>query len=147
RSPPLNKKRIVFVCHSTGGIVVRYMLESNYAEFSAKEVGLVLIASPSYGSHLADTFKWISRLYHHKLSAQLEWANWSIQDLDDRFKNLIARKLIPNLQGAEAYENHFIIHRKWLPSKRFVVEKLSAGRYFAAPSIIARYGSFFLCQT
>jgi hypothetical protein len=54
RPPPFEKKRLIFVCHSTGGIVVRYMLESNYAQFSSKEVGLLLIASPPYGSRLAD---------------------------------------------------------------------------------------------
>jgi Alpha/beta hydrolase family len=136
RRPPMEKRRIIFVCHSTGGIVVRYMLESNHGEFASKEVGLVLIASPSYGSRLADTFKWVSQLYDHKLSAQLAWGNWSIQDLDDRFKNLLARKLIPHLQGAEAYENVFIVRNRWLPSRRYVVEKLSAGRYFAAPRLL-----------
>ncbi|UFW51139.1 MULTISPECIES: DUF7019 family protein [Bradyrhizobium] len=136
RPAPIEKKRLIFVCHSTGGIVVRYMLESDYAQFASKEVGLALIASPSYGSSLADTFRWISRLYNHKLMAQLEWGNWSIEDLDDRFKNLLAKKLIPQLKGAEAYENLFIVRRKWLPSRRHVVEKQSAGRYFAAPRLL-----------
>jgi len=29
KSPPINKKNIVFVTHSTGGIVVRYLLEAS----------------------------------------------------------------------------------------------------------------------
>jgi len=53
----MSRNSIVFVCHSTGGIVVRYLLESNWAQFKDKRVGLVLIASPSYGSTQADKVK------------------------------------------------------------------------------------------
>ena len=45
---------IIFVCHSMGGIVTRYLLEANHHEFGEKNVGLVLIASPSYGAKLAN---------------------------------------------------------------------------------------------
>ena len=40
----------------------------------------------------------------------------------DSFKNLLARKLIPHLQGEEAYENVFIVRNRWPPSRRYVVE-------------------------
>ena len=40
--------------------VVRYLLESNYQSFAAKNVGVVLIASPSYGSRTADRLRWLA---------------------------------------------------------------------------------------
>jgi len=73
----------------------------------------------------------LARLYRQKLGQQLEWRNWGLEDLDRRFGILIAEHRIPHLIGAEAYENRFIFHRKWLPRfLRLVVEKESAARYF-----------------
>jgi hypothetical protein len=134
--PVLQRKTCWFVCHSTGGIVVRYMLESRTAAFVNKTIGLALIASPSYGSRFANTVRGLAKLYRQKLGAQLEWRNWGLEDLDRRFGTLVAERRIPRLIGAEAYENRFILHRKWLP--RFlplVVEKESAARYFP-PAIV-----------
>lgn len=130
-SPPLDKKRLVFICHSTGGIIVRYML-SNYPDhFRDKEIGLLLIASPSLGSKLANVVGGLLNFYDNQLGLHLEWGNDILKDIDDRFKELLDRKVIPRLAGVEACENHFILHRKWLPDKLLVVERESAGRYFA----------------
>jgi hypothetical protein len=129
--PVLERKTCWFVCHSTGGIVVRYMLESRTAAFANKTIGLALIASPSYGSRFANTLRGLSKLYRQKLGRQLEWRNWGLEDLDRRFGILLAERRIPRLIGAEAYENRFIFHRKWLPRLLpFVVERESASRYF-----------------
>ena len=132
----ISKPRIIFVCHSTGGIVVRYLLESQYEAFRQKKVGLVLIASPSYGSDLADRLHWLTDFYYQQLGAQLEWGSWSLRDLDARFKTLVNERRIPNLVGVEAYENHFIFHRKWWPDRLQVVTAESAGRYFGAPVLL-----------
>ena len=134
----MSRNSIVFVCHSTGGIVVRYLLESNWAQFKDKRVGLVLIASPSYGSTQADKLDLIAKFYKHQLGKQLQWSNWSLKDLDDQFKNMVYSKRIPNLVGVEAYENHFVIHRKLLPDITVVVTKESAGRYFGAPVLLRK---------
>jgi Putative serine esterase (DUF676) len=40
RSPPIDKKRLVFICHSTGGIIVRHMLLNNIDRFRDKQIGL-----------------------------------------------------------------------------------------------------------
>lgn len=136
RPPALDKDSIVFICHSTGGIVARYMLESNQGDFASKPVGLVLIASPSYGSKLENKIDWLARFYGQKLGQQLQWGSWSLRDLDMRFKDLVAQKRIPGLSGVEAYENHFIVHRKWLPDKAVVVTEESAGKYFGAPILL-----------
>ena len=127
---PLEQKRIVFICHSTGGIVVRYMLTRNADRFKEKEIGLVLLASPSYGSRLADTLGGLAGFYDNQLGLHLKWGNDVLRNLDDEFKELLDSKASPRLVGIEACENHFILHRKWLPDERVVVERESAGRYF-----------------
>ena len=135
RRPVMDFPNIVFICHSTGGIVVRYLLTRDPDEFAEKNVGLVLIASPSWGSYLANTVTLLSQLYQQKLGRQLEWGNDAVRDLDDRFRSLMADEDIPHFRGVEAFENHFVLHRKWLSflTRTVVVEELSAARYFAEP--------------
>ena len=135
-APVMSNERIFFVCHSTGGIVVRYLLDYYVEHFRSKTVGLLLIASPSYGSQWADKLSLISRFYNQHLGIQLKWGNWSLRDLDARFKDLVNNREIPNFIGVEAYENRFIFHRKWLPDRTVVVTEESAGRYFGAPVLL-----------
>lgn len=99
-------------------------------------MGLVLIASPSYGSRWANRLKWLAGIYRNRLGKQLRWASWNLQDLDSRFKNLVYEKRIPGLVGVEAYENRFIINRKLLPNTTYIVDEESAGRYFGAPVLL-----------
>jgi hypothetical protein len=138
----LQRSTLVFVCHSTGGIVIRYLLESRAAEFKEKTLGLVLIASPSFGSAWATKLSWLSEFYNAQLARQLEWGNNSLDDLDERFHRLIKERRIPHLLGVEAYENHFVFHRKFLPDRLVVVDKNSAGRYFAPGHLLARTDHF-----
>ncbi|MGE0085846.1 MAG: TIR domain-containing protein [Desulfococcaceae bacterium] len=142
RQPPISKKNIVFICHSTGGIVIRYMLEREQAVFKDKNIGLILIASPSYGSKLENRLDWLATLYNQQLGKQLKWGNAELQDIDGRFRDLLNDKKIPCLFGTEAYENHFIFHRKFLPDKTRVVTKESAGRYFGAPVLLRNTDHF-----
>ena len=151
REPVMAKRRIIFICHSTGGIVGRYLIENYADDFARKRVGLVLIASPSYGAKWADRLALLSKLYKQRLGRQLCWGNWSLRDLDARFKNLVnERKRIPGLSGIEACENHFIVSgpflpfiparfRKFIPLMRnrsILVSEESAGRYFGAPTLL-----------
>jgi len=106
--------------------------------FQNKIVGLVLIASPSYGARWANRLKLLSRLYKQKMGAQLEWKSWSLEDLDRRFKALIKEKRIPGLDGEEACEHHFILHRWWWPWNPIVLVSVeSAGRYFGPAQTLA----------
>src|SRR5262249_34751688 len=67
KPPPITKQSIIFVCHSTGGIVVRYLLDHYYDRFRSKNIGLLLIASPSYGSVLANKLGGLTRFYGQAL--------------------------------------------------------------------------------
>src|SRR5215510_2543535 len=69
--PAIAKQNIVFVCHSTGGIVVRYLLERNEELFRNKGVGVALIASPSLGSVWATVTGLAARYYNQRLGLQL----------------------------------------------------------------------------
>jgi hypothetical protein len=138
----LNRNRIIFVCHSTGGIVVRYILTTNDHLFVDKAIGLVLIASPSSGSRWANRLSWLTSLYGHQVGKQLAAGHWTLRELDAQFKNLVNERRIQKLVGVEAYENHFVIHRKWLPDKLVVVTEESAGRYFGAPILLPQTDHF-----
>ena len=54
-----NQKRLVFVCHSMGGIVVRKFLVDYWADLRDLQIkiGLFLVASPSLGSDYANLGK------------------------------------------------------------------------------------------
>jgi hypothetical protein len=144
--PVLSQRRILFVCHSTGGIVVRHMLEKNWRSFQNKSVGLLLIASPSTGAALATRLKYLARVFKNGLAEQLQnTGNESLDELDERFFGLIKNEQIPQLTIKEACEAHFIFHNKWLPfSHDEVVPQKSAERY-AIPAKILFDTDHFSC--
>jgi|GEM_PF-6544289 len=145
RKNVLDKKNVIFICHSLGGVVARYMIEKNFTDFADKNVGLILIASPSYGSEEANRLAWLAQLFGNQLGKDLKWGNETLKDLDSRFKDLIYQRRLKNLVGVEAYENHFIIHRRWwLSDISRVVTEDSAGRYFGAPKLL-RNTDHFTC--
>lgn len=127
----IEKNNIIFVGHSTGGIIARHIIESNQDKFLGKNIGLALYASPSLGSIWANRLSPISRVMNNQLMKELKWGNSALDDLDDRFRNLLASNKL-NIKGFEAYENKppFIGMPK-------IVNKQSAGLYFAAPLNIA----------
>lgn len=111
--PVLAKQKILFVAHSTGGIVVRHMLVRHAEEFAEKTVGLVLMASPSIGSEDALRFERISDFAGNRMSSELELDNPFLEELDGDFKNLSGGDKLPCLRGVEAIENHLVMS-KWL---------------------------------
>lgn len=146
--PLMARKNLIFIGHSTGGIVARYLLERNQKAFQQKNVGLVLIASPSTGSFYADLFSFLADIYRNELGGILRRDSVLLADLDSRFKEMVHNKEehIPRLVGAEACEHHMILRRKlfgrlhrWVPplTKRRVVDPKSAGQYFPPVEMIA----------
>jgi len=130
----LDHPRLIFVCHSLGGVVARYMIERWQQYFRDKKIGLLLMASPSLGSQYANILGNPIELLQHEVGHQLTWKSDILTDLDVRFSDLIARNVIPELVGMEACEHRFLIYRPWLgPLNRFlgrIVSPDSAGRYF-----------------
>lgn len=148
RRPVMDKNKIIFVCHSMGGIVARYLLCEQRDAFKDRKVGIVLIASPSYGSKVARSLDEVIYLYNHAQGKQLKWGNAILRDLDRRFKNLNDSKQMPGLSGVEFFENRFMIRWKWLPlfARTKIVTEESAARYFGDAKQIGGSDHSSICK-
>lgn len=138
--PAMEKQNIIFVAHSLGGVVARYLLESNYSSFAHKNVGLVLIASPSFGSEDADRLAWLTEYFHQTQGRELQWGGDFLKDLDSRFKRMLNDRRIDHIEGVEGVEHHFIFAGRWWRlwyDREVVVTAESAARYFGPGEILA----------
>lgn len=127
----IDKRKIVFVTHSTGGIVVRQLLVNHPDQFVGKKVGLVLIASPSLGSKTASRLSALADWFKNDMARQLQWNSEYLIQLDEAFKTLIDENKIPGLIGIEAIENNSIV-----PGTDPLVEIGSGARYFDERKIL-----------
>jgi len=130
----LDSDRIIFVCHSMGGIVVRKFLVERQADFvnSGKAFGLFLVASPSLGASYADWLSPLVALMGHSQSKVLRFVrnNEWLMDLDKEFTNLKEARTL-DLSGKELVEDKPpILSKLW---RRPVVESFSGARYFGEP--------------
>jgi pimeloyl-ACP methyl ester carboxylesterase len=146
RNDVLKKDRIIFIAHSTGGIITRFLLVHNQDLFRGKAIGVVLYASPSSGAPLAKMLSFLSEFYRNSLGMQLQPSNPTLIDLNNDFKDLIYN---PNsdpdnltMTGAEGVENFFIVHRRWWPDTVLVVPEESASSYWGAPKYLRRTNHF-----
>ncbi|MDN3413785.1 hypothetical protein [Pseudoalteromonas sp. APC 3250] len=129
---PITFEKVVFVTHSTGGIVARYILEQECELFRDKRVALFLGASPSYGSKIPFLARALSKLTNHQLSSELTWGSEILKDLDGRFRKFLDSKKV-NICGVEAVENKAPFRIPF--TSRRVVNKESAVRYFHSKTI------------
>lgn len=136
-TPVMSRKNLIFVCHSLGGIVTRYIFEAYREDFSTKRVGLCLMASPSIGSWYAAGLYPIAKLFRNRTAEQLSMFNDFLGDLDDRFMRLLELRPDESFIGAEAIEHNplFLSRLPWVPT---IVGKLSAGRYFAERRVLPK---------
>jgi pimeloyl-ACP methyl ester carboxylesterase len=132
RRAPLEFLNVVFVCHSLGGIVVRYALCEHAAQLKEKCIGLVLMASPSLGSFYADFFGWVSNIFGNKVGRQLRPNNELLHDLDRRFKSLLENSN-GRICGTEAVETNFYSYWFLTRLAPTIVRWESAARYFGNP--------------
>jgi alpha-beta hydrolase superfamily lysophospholipase len=127
----MESARIIFVCHSMGGIVVRKYIVERAVELvdTEKTIGLFLLASPSLGSSYADWLSPIALLFGHEQADALRFVrnNAWLNDLDKEFINLKeAGKL--KLVGKELIEDKFIVLKNFW--QRQVVEPFArTGRW------------------
>jgi pimeloyl-ACP methyl ester carboxylesterase len=130
----LESNRLIFVCHSMGGLVVRKFLVERASDLilEGKQIGLFLVASPSLGSNYA---KWLSPLARMLGQAQAEALrfvqnNAWLGELDKEFINLKeAGKL--DITGKELVEDKFVFLQKFWRTQ--VVEAFAGARYFGEP--------------
>jgi hypothetical protein len=127
----VKQQKIIFVCHSMGGIVSRKLLVERFYDFQERQiqVGLFLVASPSLGSDYANFGKLISYTLGNSQAKILRFSesnDW-LNDLHNSFKN-IKDKL--GIIGKELVEDK-PVYISFLPQFISpVVKPFSAAQYF-----------------
>jgi len=131
----LDHRRIVFVCHSMGGILVRRYLVRWQLEILERGTahGLFLVASPSLGSDYANWLSPIAQFFGHSQAQALRFAdeNTWLNSLDRDFQNLKEDRRLP-LHGKELVEDKFVLLSK-LGLFKQVVRPFTGARYFGEP--------------
>ncbi len=109
---PIDDDRLIFVCHSLGGVIVRQVLVTERAAFTNKRIGLFLVASPSSGSQYAD---FLSNIVIPsgvgETADQLRAKSAYLGALNDGFKALLQEDSSVRgfaLNGQELFENELI---------------------------------------
>lgn len=130
----IESRKLIFVCHSMGGIVARkYVLRKGIDLVGAKkELGLFLLASPSLGSKYAN---WIGPLARFLKQTQADILRFSetntwLGDLDNEFLRFKEAQYL-TMRGMELAEDRFII--PGIPDQ--VVKEFSARKYFGGSKI------------
>ena len=141
-------QRVLFVCHSMGGIVVRKLIVSRFDDFFERKthLGLFLVASPSLGSEYANWFQLFAKLLGHAQAKVLEFTktNQWLNDLDKDFRNLKEKQRLP-ISGKELVEHHFSADHPYLRLSP-IVESVSAARYFGEQIRIAKSDHFNIAK-
>jgi len=130
----LEYPNIIFIAHSMGGVVVRRMLCSFSQQFRRKQIGVMLFASPSAGSRLADLASDLQFLGFHLPQGfsnvdRLRSDSPYLIELDQEFKHLVdgsdrAEEDRLSIKGAEVVEGDDYV------ANNQVVDRASAARYF-----------------
>jgi hypothetical protein len=127
----LNSSRLIFVCHSMGGIIARKYILIKKNEFvdAGKEIGLFLVASPSLGSDYANWIGFLARrLGHSQVDAlRFRQSNLWLNDLNKQFRNMLDDRQIL-LRGHELVEDRFVVLSKFF--RKQIVEPFSGAAYF-----------------
>ncbi|WP_421303731.1 AAA family ATPase [Aeromonas veronii] len=143
--PPIHKKKIIFVGHSAGGVISRLVVEKNRLAFKDKKIGFFLVASPSLGSDYNLLASIFIRIFDHSLAKELKWKSPILQDLDDRFRDIINRKEL-DICGRELFENKIKASGIIAFFNRKIVEKESARRYFGSGVMIPKSDHSSICK-
>jgi pimeloyl-ACP methyl ester carboxylesterase len=132
-------QRLIFVCHSMGGIVVRKFIVDRQLDILSAgiRIGLFLVASPSLGGSYATLFSKLLFFLHNsqlnalKFSQDNSWLN----DLDTTFRNLFQRAMkgesegyVLSIFGKELVEDKFIAFKKWW--RKQIVPPFAGATYF-----------------
>jgi hypothetical protein len=132
----LQSRRLIFVCHSLGGIVVRQFLVNEAPDLISKHhiqrIGLFLIASPSLGSNYANLITSLAAFMgiRNPQANSLTYGNNNIwlTTLDQNFKKLLDRGEL-SIFGKELIEDEAIEGVNKL-SDQVLVAYYSGKRYF-----------------
>lgn len=142
----LSNSQIVFIAHSTGGLVVRQMLLRHDEHFKNKELELFLLASPSRGSEWADRLGGLTRQIKHKMALQLSRNSDFVVRLDKSFSEFVARRKIWMLAGMDVFESRFIIPYWYFFETTRVVDPDESRYYFGEPRLVPQSDHFSISK-
>ena len=142
----LSNPQIVFIAHSTGGLVIREMLIRYYEYFKNKKLGLFLVASPSRGSEWADRMQGLSANIQHKMALQLSRNSEFVVRLDKLFSELVARRKIWMLAGMDVFESRFVVPYWYFFEKAVVVDPDESRYYFGEPRLVPESDHFSISK-
>lgn len=127
-------QKLIFVCHSMGGIVARKFIVRESASLIDRgiEISLFLIASPSLGSDYANWLSPIAKFVGHAQADALRFGqgNAWLMDLDREFLDLKESGRL-HLAGKELIEDRSIVLSGLL--RKQIVEPMAGARYFGRP--------------
>lgn len=142
--------RIIFVCHSMGGIVARRYLVRRQQDADSgvgvKTYGLLLVASPSLGSEFANWLSRLAKFFRHSQADVLRFSskNRWLDTLDRDFRDLKESGRLA-LRGRELIEDKFVTFRQFFVMRK-VVERISGARYFGEALKIAGSDHFSIAK-
>ena len=142
--------RILFVCHSMGGLVARRYLVRRQLDIATAETrtifGLLLIASPSLGADWANWLTPIAQFFQHSQAETLRFSknNRWLDTLDRDFRDLKESGKL-QLCGRELIEDKFIVLHKFFVFPK-VVERISGALYFGEALKIAGSDHFSITK-
>ncbi len=142
-----DSKRIIFVCHSMGGIVVRKFIVERIIDLIETniEIGLFMVASPSLGSYYANLFSAFAKVLGNSQVQTMRFNedNSWLRDLDKEFQNLKESGKL-KIKGKELIEDKFLVLKKiW---RKQVVEPFSGARYFGEPYKVPHSDHFSIAK-
>lgn len=146
----VNQQKVVFVCHSMGGIVARKFLVERINDLLDRQikVGLFLVASPSLGSRYCNWLVSIaSTITNHSQAKTLKFSqnNIWLNDLDNQFINMKESDRL-EIYGKELIETKPIALTKYFGFKKQVVEPFSGARYFGEHVPISNSDHFSIAK-
>ncbi len=130
------RDKIIFVCHSMGGIIARRFLVKYSSEFIDREIvtGLFLVASPSNGSGYANFLGLGIRLLKIEQGDILRKNSPFLKTLHSDFLSLYKQDDF-YIVGREILEQKFIFK---IPFLKPIVERISGANYFDDPILIPK---------
>lgn len=143
RRPVIESQRIVFICHSMGGLVVRQMLVSHPQSFANHRVSVLSFGTPALGVEIVNRLEGLISTVGHRQAAELKLDNPRLEALHNDFAALI-KETHPRIDGAEFVESHLLVPtlkvHQWaddhLPSPPPLVGMESQGSYFGPPKLL-----------
>ena len=105
----LDRRNILFVGHSAGGIVTRDMLVRHAKDFAGKRIAILLVASPSKGSRYARDLAPPQGIAQNTFVNELGVESDYLMSLDRAFRTAIGPGgALSEIRGKEIYEHRIL---------------------------------------